>query len=123
MDHSNRFKIMMLDFSWDEITLVADLLDRSKIPTTLYTYGRNEDDHGWCITASKTSDAVLVNCGAISNIEMLKGYVLSMQNATAYGTNTQSIVARTTYHDLAVWLTEVIKYYTSQIRGQDGIRN
>ena len=123
LDHSNRFKVMLVDFSWEEITVVAELLDRSKITATLYTYCHNEDDSSWCITAAKTSDAVLVNCRFISNIEMLKGYLLSIPQAAAYGTNSQSLMSRVTYHDLAVWLTEVIKYYTSQTRGQDGIRN
>ena len=121
LDHSNRLKIMLVDFDWDQIEIFTAMLDRYPESATLYIYGHTESDHPWCMTAARQSDAVLVNCNLISSLEMIKGYLLGLRNVSAYSANEQSFTAANTYHDVGLWFADVIKYYTSQSRGNNGI--
>ena len=121
LDHSNRLKIMLVDFDWEQIEQFTSILDRYPESATLYVYGHTESDHRWCMNAAKQSDAVLVNCNIITSLEMIKGYLLGSNNVSAYGANDQSFTAKTVYHDVGLWFTDVIKYYISQSRGNNGI--
>lgn len=121
LDHSNQLKIMLIDFEWSEIEYVSGLAKSLDESITIYLYSHLETDHKWCMTAARTSNAILVNCAISNKLEFLKGFVLSLPQASAFSLHDQSFVARSTYHDIAVWLTQVIKYHNSQKRGQDGI--
>jgi hypothetical protein len=120
LEHSNMMKVMLVDFDWREAELFASISRRSPVPLVIYVYNQTEDDHAWCLTAARQSDSVLVNCVNRTPLEMLKGYLLSLPQAVAYGKNDNSFMARITHHDISIWFTEVIKYYTSPTRGKDG---
>jgi hypothetical protein len=121
VEHSNMLKIMLVDFEWQDIEDFTDVLSRSPDPPAVYLYGQNDTDHVWCLSVARQSDAVLINTYQRGSIEMLKGYLLSLPQAAAYGKNNNAFMARQTYQDMSAWFTEVIKYYAIKTRGQDGI--
>lgn len=108
LDPTNCFKIMLVDFDWEMIESFSQIVQRVPESVTVYIYGENESDHRWAIHAAQTSNAILINLDHKGKIEFLKGHLLSMDHAEAFGSNDQAIFARNNTFDLAEWLTREI---------------
>lgn len=105
LDDTNCFKIMLVDFDWDAIEALSETFAKVPELLTVYLYGSNESDHSWAIRAAQCSDAILINLHNRGNIELLKGHLLSMQHAEAFGSTDQGLFARKTVYDIHEWLT------------------
>ncbi len=108
LDRSNKFKILLIDFDWENIESFTDILSKVPEDMTVYLFGENDKDYDWCIDAAFGADAVLVNCTRRGNIELLKGYMLAKYEATAYGSNDMLNSIKEPEWDFATWLTKVL---------------
>lgn len=89
VDYSRSFKIMLVDFEWEEITAVSEAIKKLDGPVSLFLYGSNEKNPAWCIAQAKQCNSVLLNMVNRGSCEVLKGYLLGETNTYTYG-----------YHDL-----------------------
>jgi hypothetical protein len=72
---------------------------------TLYTYNSYHKDIRWCLQAAAQSRSILINLGLSNHIELLKGYLLSLPQAYAYGGDCE--FARARMHDMSIWITKI----------------
>lgn len=109
IDYSNNIKLLFVDFEPITICDFAHIFNVSNNNVTVYVYNTTDNNPEWLLNAAGQATAILVNCDNRSNFEMLKGYLLSFKNASAFGKNDQVIFAKNTYYDIAVWFTDVAK--------------
>jgi hypothetical protein len=89
VDYSRSFKILLVDFEWDEITAITEASKKLSGPITVFLYGSKDKNSAWCIAQAKQSNSVLLNMVNRGSCETLKGFLLGEPNVYSYG-----------YHDL-----------------------
>jgi len=89
LDYSRSFKILLVDFEWEEITAITEAIKKLPGPVSLFLYGSNDKNPAWCIAQSKNCQSVLLNMVNFGQCERLKGFLLGEPNVFTYG-----------YHDL-----------------------
>lgn len=107
-DYTNNFKFLFVDFNPEEIDSIVSILQRAEEPLTVYLYNEEDKDYKWCILAAQMADAILVNTANRTNHELLKGYLLSFSNASAYGFNEHAVFAKSLEVDLFAWVTKIL---------------
>jgi len=85
LDYSRSFKIMLVDFDWEEISQRSDAIKKLYGPVTLFLYGSNDKNPSWCIAQAKNCNSVLLNMLHRGNCETLKGFLLGETNVYTYG--------------------------------------
>ena len=88
-DYSRSFKILLVDFEWEDITAISEAVKKIPGPITVFLYGSKDKDPAWCIAQAKQSNSVLLNMVHRGTCETLKGFLLGEPNVHTYG-----------YHDL-----------------------
>jgi ribosome biogenesis protein Tsr3 len=111
LDYSNNFKILLVDFNWQNIEQYSHIFTACEEDITVYIYSQKDADPKWCINAAEQAKVILINCESKSVNEILKGYLLAYKNAAAFGKNDQVIFAKETYYDIAVWFTKVTQKF------------
>lgn len=84
-DYSRAFKIMLIDFNWNEITEITEAIKKLPVPVTLFLYGSNDKNPSWCIAQAKNSNSALMNMTHQGTCETLKGFLLGEPNIYTYG--------------------------------------
>ena len=107
-DYTNNFKFLFVDFNQEEINSIVSILERAEESLTVYLYNEDDKDYKWCILAAQMSNAILVNTANRTNHELLKGYLLSFDNASAYGFNEHAVFAKSVEVDLFAWATKIL---------------
>jgi hypothetical protein len=110
LDYSNHFKILFVDFNWEELEPYSHIFTECNRDIVIYIMN-SAANLEWTLHAANQANTILVNCSNINNFEFIKGYILSYQNAIAYGKNNQSIVAKEVFFDIPVWFTKVSQRY------------
>lgn len=105
-DYTNTFKFLFVDFNPKEVEQITQILERSEQTLTVYLHNEYDKDYKWCLLAAQMSDAILVNTANRTNNDLLKGYLLGFENASAYGFNEHAIFAKSIEIDLFAWVTK-----------------
>lgn len=106
IDYTNNFKILLVDFEWVNLEAYTHIFTESENDLVIYLL-KDSTNIEWALNTANQANAILINCDKINNFEFLKGYLLSYKNAVAYGKNNQSLPAKETYYDIAVWFTKL----------------
>lgn len=104
LDYSRSFKILLVDFEWQEITEIAEAVKKLPGASTIFLYGSKDDDVPWCIAQAKQSNSVLLNMVHIGNCETLKGFLLGESNVFAYGYHPLDKIFQRNVLDTMSWL-------------------
>lgn len=111
LDYSNKFKILLFDFNWEDIERYCHLMTNVNDDLVVYVFTQHDKNFQWCIHAANQSNAILVNLDTKTSNELLKGYLLSFKNAAGFGNNLQAVFAKEIYYDIAVWFTKIAQKY------------
>ena len=103
-DFSRSFKILLVDFEWQEIEELSEAIKKLPGPVTLFLYGSNDSNPAWCLTQSKNCTSVLVNMVHRGTIETLKGYLLGEPNVFTYGKHNLDDLFQRKVLDTMSWL-------------------
>jgi len=104
LDYSRAFKILLVDFNWDQITEIAEAVKKLPGASTIFLYGSNDNDVAWCIAQAKQSTSVLLNMVHVDKCETLKGYLLGEPNVYAYGYHSLDNIFQRNVLDTMSWL-------------------
>ena len=111
LDYTNKFKILLVDFKWEEIERYSHLFTSINDDIVVYVYTTDDILPEWLLTVADQSKTILINCDIKSSNEILKGYLLGYKNSAAFGKNDKVIFAKEVYHDIAVWFTKVTQKF------------
>jgi len=104
VDYTRSFKIMLVDFEWEEITAVTEAVKRLPGPVSLFLYGSNDKNPSWCIAQAKQCNSVLLNMVNRGSCEVLKGFLLGEPNIYTYGYHNLDHVFHRKVLDTMSWL-------------------
>lgn len=104
LDFSRCFKIMLIDFEWDDISALSQAIKKLDGTVTLFLYGSNDDDLSWAVTQAKQSNSVLLNMNHAGKCEILKGILLPEPNVFTYGHHSVNKLFQNNVLDYYVWL-------------------
>jgi len=85
LDYSRSFKVMLIDFEWEEITAITEAIGKLPNNVSLFLYGSNDKNPSWCVAQVKNCNSVLLNMVHRGNCETLKGFLLGESNVYTYG--------------------------------------
>lgn len=105
-DYTNRFKILLVGFEWEKLEPYTHIFTATNKDMAVYLCN-SANDIDWCLLTASQAKAILVNCSQQSSFEMLKGYLLSFDNACSFGYNNQTIIAKNIFYDIPVWFTKI----------------
>ena len=111
LDYSRSFKILLVDFEWEQITEITEAVKKLPIPSTIFLYGSNEDDVNWCLAQAKNSHSVLLNMVNVGSCEVLKGFLLGESNVYAYGYHPLKNIFQRNVIDTMSWLAIQYQHY------------
>ena len=104
VDFTRCFKILIIDFDWDQITDITEAIKKIDGPATVFLYGSNDKDVQWCISQAKQCDSVLLNMIHRGNCETLKGFLLGEPNVYTYGSHDLEDLFQRKVLDTMSWL-------------------
>jgi len=111
LDYSRSFKILLVDFQWEQITEITEAVKKLPVPSTVFLYGSNDKDVRWCLAQSKNSHSVLLNMVHFGSCEVLKGFLLGEPNVYAYGYHPLGDVFQRNVIDTMSWLAIQYQHY------------
>ena len=104
LDYSRSFKILLVDFEWQEITAITEAVKNLYGPITIFLYGSKDKNPAWCIAQAKQCNSVLLNMVHRGNCETLKGFLLGESNVYTYGSYDLSNLFQRKVIDTMSWL-------------------
>lgn len=104
MDYSRAFKILLVDFEWEDITAVTEAVKKLEGPVTVFLYGSKDDNVDWCIAQSKQCNSTLLNMVHIGNCETLKGYLMAEPTVYTFGIHKLDHLFQRKVLDTLSWL-------------------
>ena len=104
LDYSRSFKIMLVDFDWEDITAISDAIKKLPVPVTLFLYGSKDKNPAWCISQAKNSQGVLLNMVHRGTCETLKGFLMGEPNIYTYGRHDLDELFQRKVIDTMSWL-------------------
>lgn len=103
-DFSRTFKLLLVDFEWEEIAALSNAVKKLPIPVTLFLYGSKDDNPAWCMSQAKQCKSVLLNMKHQGSCELLKGFLLGESNVYTCGYHKLDKIFHRKVIDLASWL-------------------
>ena len=110
-DFTRGFKILLVDFEWQDIAGLTDAIKKLPVPITLFLYGSNDKDPQWCIQQTKNCNSVLLNMRHKGSIETLKGFLLGEPNVYTFGSYDLEDLFQRKVLDTMSWLAIQYQYY------------
>lgn len=104
LDYTRSFKILLVDFDWDEITSITQAIEKLPGSISLFLYGSNDKNPAWCIAQAKNCNSVLLNMIHRDNCETLKGFLLGEPNIYTYGKHDLEELFQRKVIDTMSWL-------------------
>jgi hypothetical protein len=109
-DYSRCFKIMLIDFEWEDITQISEVIKKLPVSTTVFLYCEKDNNVEWCLSQAKQSTGVLLNMREQSNL-LLKGFLLGESNVYSYGYHMLDKVFTRNIIDYHSWIALQYRYY------------
>ena len=104
IDYSRCFKIMLVDFEWEEITAITEAVKKLPGSISIFLYGSKDKNPKWCIAQAKNCQSVLLNTVNIGTCEILKGFLMGEPNVFTYGYHDLDSVFQRKVLDTMSWL-------------------
>jgi hypothetical protein len=114
VDYSRSFKIMLIDFEWEEITAITEAIKKIDAPITVFLYGSNDKNPSWCISQAKNCNSVLLNMLHRGNCETLKGFLIGECNVYTYGSYDLENLFQRKVLDSMSWLANSYQNFHKQ---------
>lgn len=115
-DYTRSFKLMMVDFEWNDITIASESIKKIPIATTLFLYGSKDNDPAWCLEQAKNSNSVLLNMRHRGECELIKGFLLGESNVYTLGSHKLDKLFHRNIIDISVWIAIQYDYYSKTMR-------
>jgi hypothetical protein len=110
-DYSRSFKVLLVDFEWEDITRLVEAIEKLPLPVSLFLYGSNDKNPAWCIQQTKNVNGVLLNMRHKGSIELLKGFLLGESNVFTFGSHDLEDLFQRKVLDIYTWLAIQYQYY------------
>ena len=111
LDYTRAFKIMLIDFDWEEITGLVDIIKKLPVPVSVFLYGSKDKNPSWCIQQAKNSSGVLINMLHRGSCETLKGFLLGEPNVFTFGKHDLDEIFQRKVIDSVSWLAIQYEQY------------
>lgn len=112
-DQGDHFQLLLVDFHWQQITEIADVINRLPGRITVYAYGNQDTDQAWCLNVSRLATCVLINMQN-HNMELLKGILMPRNNSWCYGPHKLDSIYTNKVIDIYAWLALQYKQYHTE---------
>jgi hypothetical protein len=109
-DQGDHFQLLLVDFHWNEIAGIADMINRLPGRITVYTHGNQDTDHAWCLQVSRLATCTLINMQE-HNMELIKGILMPRSNSWCYGPHKLDSIYTNKVIDIYAWLALQYKQY------------
>jgi hypothetical protein len=117
-DYGCHFKILLVDFEYDQLVQISEIINRLPGTVTVFAFGSNDDDYAWCLEQANESHSVLVNMLHVGQIEVLKGFLLARPNVFYMGACKMDKLLRNKIVDQNLWLAlEYTKFQKEENNG------
>jgi len=118
-DYGNHFKILLVDFEYDQLVNISELINRLPGTVTVFAFGSNDDDYAWCMEQANESHSVLVNMLHTGTIEVIKGFLLARPNVFYMGNCKMDKLLRNKIVDQTLWLAlEYTKFQKNEVNNE-----
>lgn len=114
IDYSRCFKLMLIDFEWDQISEILSTIRSLSMPSTVYLYGSKDNSPQWCLDCSRQSNSVLINMNHRGNCELLKGFLLGENNVFTFGKHQLSDCFPRSVMDPHAWVSAQSSAYLTE---------